>query len=204
MLLTRCGHRRIPTLWRLLERNLSDNSRPPVPAASQEDEEEDAFSNITLPLPKMRALISLYHQADSWITPDNLLENIDKAFLNSDQLALSTKREESLVSVAEMKTYIQLMRNAPKMAQWDSNLSGGNDFYTSQWSEFGNNSRRDIKVIEALYGVTAFDHKPTKISQAFLPGLEVLRESAHTVRSEHEDDERLRKEREKEVCLIVL
>ena len=150
----------------------------------------------------MRALISLYHQADSWVTPENLSQKIDEAFVDPGSLALSTGREENMVSVSDMKNYIGIRRKAPKMAQWDSSSSGG-DSDASQWSESGKN-RRDLKVLEALYGVTAFDHTSTNISQAFLPGLEVLQESASSVMQDHNDDreaEDLRDLLTKEVCL---
>ena len=151
----------------------------------------------------MRALISLYHQADSWVTPQNLLQKIDKAFLESESLALSSGREENMVSVSDMKSYIDLRRNAPKIAQWDSSSSG--DSAISQWSESGK-SKRDMKVLEALYGVTAFDHNSTNISQAFLPGLEVLQESASSAMQDHNDDregEDLRDLFTAKVCLVI-
>lgn len=190
MILTTCGHCRISTLWRFLERNLSTKSSPI--AASQ----TNVLPHTTLPTPKMRALISLYHQADSWVTPENLLQKIDEAFIQSETLAVSMGREENMVSVSDMKNYVVLRRHAPKIAQWDSSSSGG-DSAVSQWSESGKN-KRDLKVLEALYGVTAFDHSSTNISKAFLPGLEVLQESADAAKQDHEDD----REAEQEVCTI--
>lgn len=190
MILTRCGHRRIPTLWRLLERNMSTKS---IPAAASQT---NLSSHTTLPTSKLRALISLYHQADSWVTPENLEQKIDEAFIQSGTLAVSTGREEYMVSVSDMKNYIGLRRHAPKVAQWDSSSSGG-DSDVSQWSESGKN-KRDLKVLEALYGVTAFDHRSTNISKAFLPGLEVQQESASSAKKDHEDD----REAEQEVCTI--
>lgn len=195
MIPTTCGHRRI---WRLLERNLSTKSRPT--AASP----VNVSSHTTLPTPKMRALISLYHQADSWVTPENLLKKIDEAFVESASLAVSSEREASMVSVSDMKNYIKLRRSAPKIAQWDSS-SSGSDSPISQWSESGK-SKRDMKVLEALYGVTAFDHSSTNISQAFLPGLEVLQESASSAMQDHKDDqesEDLQDLLTAEVCLII-
>jgi len=188
MTLTTCGQRRIPTLWRLFERNLSTKSHPTTAS------EVNVLSQTTLPAPKMRALISLYHQADSWVTPENLLQKIDEAFVPSDANSLSlprTERIENMVSVSDMKNSISLMRNAPKMAQWDSSSPGGEARYSpsSEWSESGKN-RRDLKVIEALYGVeaTTFDHNSTNVSQPFSPGLEVLQESAASAIQDYEDD----------------
>jgi len=182
MILTTCGHRRIPTLWRLLERTLSANSSPPA------DSQVKVLSHSTLPPPKMRALISLYHQADSWVTPENLLEKIDEAFSRSGSgsLAISAGREENMVSVLDMKNYVKVRRDAPKMSQWDTSSSVG-DSAISQWSESGK-SRRDLKVLEALYGATAFDHSSTTVSQQFLPGLELLQEWGESALKDHNDD----------------
>jgi len=192
MILSTCGHRRIPTLWRLLERNTSTKSRPDT--ASQVN--VHVLSHSTLPPPKLRALISLYHQADSWVTPENLEKKIDEAFVQPESLALSSGREESMVSVSDMKGYIKLRRHAPKIAQWDSSLSDG-ESAISQWSESGK-SKRDKKVVEALYGVTAFDHSSTtKTTLAFLPGLEVVQESASSAIQDHEDDQEAEDFREK-------
>jgi hypothetical protein len=195
MILTACGHRRIPTLWRLLERNTSTKSNPA--AASQ----ANALSHNTLPPAKMRALISLYHQAGSWITPENLNQKIDEAFVKNESLAISSGREENMVSVPDMKGYITLRRNAPKIAQWDSSLSEG-ESAISQWSESGK-SKRDMKVVEALYGVTAFDHNPNSTAQAFLPGLEILQELPPNWVQEHKDERKAEEPRRK-VCLIIL
>jgi len=69
------------------------------------------------------------------------------------------------------------MRNAPKMAQWDSS-SSGNDDRSVDWSDSGK-SRRELKVMEAMYGVeTTILDRPKALSEVFLPGLEVLQETA--------------------------
>lgn len=210
MILT-CRHSRIPTLWRLLERKLSTKTPPAAssqdnglshttPTASQDIE----LPHTKLPTPKMRALISLYHQADSWVTKTNLLQKIDEAFVQSGSLALSAGREENMVSVSDMKNHINGRRTAPKIAQWDTS-SSGSDSAVSQWSESGK-SKRDLKVLEALYGVTAFEHSSKNISQAFLPGLEVLQDSACSAMRDYKEDREaeLRAFAWAEVCLIVL
>jgi hypothetical protein len=59
----------------------------------------------------MRALISLSHRAGHTRKP--IAEN-DEAFVQSGPLALSSGREESMVSVSDgMKNYISLIHNAP-------------------------------------------------------------------------------------------
>ena len=155
----------------------------------------------------MRALISLYHQADSWVTPENLLQKIDEAFSQSGSgsLAISSGREENMVTVSGMKNFVKIRRDAPKMSQWDTSSSVG-DSALSQWSESGK-TRRDLKVLEALYGATAFDHNSTNISQQFLPGLELLQEWGESALKDHNDDresEDLQDMYTGEVCLFML
>jgi len=59
------------------------------------------------------------------------------------------------------------MKIAPKMAQWDRSLSGDLGI-GADWS--GKASKRELKVIEALYGVES------PADERMLPGLEVLEE----------------------------
>lgn len=109
-----------------------------------------------------------------------------------------------MVSVSDMKNHINARRTAPKIAQWDTS-SSGSDSAMSQWSESGK-SKRDLKVLEALYGVTAIEHSSKNISQAFLPGLEVLQESACSAIQDFIEDREteLRALATAEVCLIIL
>ena len=114
------------------------------------------------------------------------MKKIDEAFVPSESLAPPAGREVNMVSVSDMKSLIKLRLAAPKIAQWDS--SSGGDSAFSQWSESGK-SNRDLKVLDALYGVTTFDHGSRNISQAFLPGLEVLQESGAAAAEDHKSDQ---------------
>ncbi|KAE9399025.1 hypothetical protein BT96DRAFT_976095 [Gymnopus androsaceus JB14] len=120
---------------------------------------------------KMRALISLYHQSDTFITPENLSERIDKAFTGG-------ARESALVTPAQqpgvdtLNTFYRQTKMAPKFSEWDREKRY---FGVPQVNEDGTwsgptYSKREWKVIEALYGVDA--------SGKFepMPGLEALEE----------------------------
>lgn len=131
----------------------------------------------TLPDYKKRALISLYHQSESFITPENLVERIDEAFRSS----LSTgKLHETPPEVWDLKSVVRVTRTAPKLKQWVPNeqtdeeiktpVSNGLGDGSKSWSQA--TSRRENKVLAALYGV----HMTP--SGQILPGLEVLEESA--------------------------
>ncbi|KAF8665702.1 hypothetical protein AX16_000154 [Volvariella volvacea WC 439] len=128
-------------------------------------------SHRTLPSAKMRALISLYHQADGFITPENLSQRIDEAFLSSDpQSMINTP-----VTVKDLNTILVDQRAAPKLSQWEHGSIMNTRLGGSETSWSSRRSVREQKVIEALYGVD--------LSQpnAILPGLEVLEESKEAV-----------------------
>ncbi|KAF8974600.1 hypothetical protein BDZ97DRAFT_1911768 [Flammula alnicola] len=149
-----------------------------------------------LPPAKMRALIALYHQADTWITPENLLERIDKAFVPAgvsnkqmDPLEIgSYSRVNYGVTFDEIETTKRVMHEAPKMAQWDAHAGASlkpkyQFAVTETWS--ANRAVREQKVIEALYGVV------TTRDAKLLPGLEVLQETAEARKKHRENDREL-------------
>lgn len=112
---------------------------------------------------KMRALISLYHQTDTFITPENLSERIDEAFTGET-------REETLMSqqpgIDTLNTFYKQMKIAPKFTERDREKR---NFGDGTWSSSAY-SRREWKVIEALYGVDASGNLEP------MPGFETLEE----------------------------
>lgn len=118
----------------------------------------------SLPDAKMRALVAIYHQADSFITPENLSDRIDEAFVP----LLAEKRTR--IRIDDLKALLNEQRDAPKMSQWDH---GSMEFNASpqletNWSSF--RTGRERKVIEALYGVDTLNPNLP------MPGLETLQE----------------------------
>ncbi|RDB23232.1 hypothetical protein Hypma_009586 [Hypsizygus marmoreus] len=126
-------------------------------------------SHRTLPDAKMRALIALYHQADNFITPENLSQRIDEAFV-SDTVESKLAFSRSNNPLKDLKNALADQRRAPKIAEWDSE-SLMRTYHTNgvTWSTL--RTARELKVVEALYGVNA-----TRVGDA-LPGLEVLEDS---------------------------
>ena len=121
----------------------------------------------------MRALVALYHQADTWVTPENLLEKIDEAFVpgttKSDFLEIVSRH---MVSYEEIEKARKAMKISPKTAVWER---GSNPFVdrsrpAASWSD--NREKREMKVIEALYGVV------TTADARVLPGFEVVEDTA--------------------------
>lgn len=122
-------------------------------------------SHRTLPTPKMRALISLYHQAETFVTPENLSQRIDEAFFPHDYTQIRTT-----VHLKDLSNALTEQRAAPKISEWDleATRSVAEGVEDGTWSSI--KAARELKVIEALYGVEA--------KKSILPGLEVLEESA--------------------------
>ncbi|KAF8164987.1 hypothetical protein B0H34DRAFT_620075, partial [Crassisporium funariophilum] len=131
-----------------------------------------------LPPAKMRALISLYHQADSWVTPENLMQRIDDAFVPErarvELHAGTPDRIDYLPRVSDMRKALQKAKNAPRMEQWDPSMKQSTYASGEVWSEA--RKKRELKIIEALYGVDA------TIPGQLSPGLEVLQESAESAK----------------------
>ncbi|KAI0939524.1 hypothetical protein AcW1_004532 [Taiwanofungus camphoratus] len=114
---------------------------------------------------KMRALVSLYHETETFITPQNLSEAIDRAFITepSKQSAVMSPETSYRVLLDEMR-----MRKAqPKIGEApQARLSED-----SEWSE--GRRKRERTVLQALYGIEGRGK----------PGLEVLEDEAERIES---------------------
>lgn len=147
------------------------------------------LSHSTLPPAKMRALVALYHQAETWVTPETLLDRIDGTFVARHRgAAVDTTGSAASRSITmeEIEKAKRVILEAPKMSKWDltagtalmtrieSNLSGS-------WSN--NRATRERRVIEALYGVVT-----TPEDGKVMPGLEVVEESEEWIRQANEVD----------------
>jgi hypothetical protein len=119
----------------------------------------------------MRALVALYHQADTWITSENLLQKIDEAFVSPSNPEFFDSTQH-ILSYEEIEKARKAMQAAPKMAVWEkgSNAFVDRSRIAKSWSD--NRDKREMKVIEALYGVV------TTADARVLPGLDVVEETA--------------------------
>ncbi|KAF8076156.1 hypothetical protein FPV67DRAFT_1470561, partial [Lyophyllum atratum] len=83
----------------------------------------------------------------------------------------------SLPSVKDLQVSLADQRKAPKISEWDretlmDRTPGVTDYRDTYQKWSGVKTGRELKVVEALYGVNA-----TKLGTT-LPGLDVLREAA--------------------------
>ncbi|KAH9844026.1 uncharacterized protein C8Q71DRAFT_730966 [Rhodofomes roseus] len=123
-----------------------------------------------LPVPKerMRALVSLYHQSDQFLTPSNLAATIDYEFITKHTEGMSVGRSDEY-NYANLQEQHRQLKASPKIG--DSRVSFESE-KVEMWS--GSRHVRDRKVLRALYGLE-FGKRP---------GLDVLEEESERVRRE--------------------
>ncbi|KZT26921.1 hypothetical protein NEOLEDRAFT_1044329, partial [Neolentinus lepideus HHB14362 ss-1] len=104
---------------------------------------------------KIRALISLYHQADRFITKENLDEAIDTAFTRPTRIS-SVFRDEA--NYGELELQVIRRRQSPKTADWRVSDRASATIPDQNWRD-STKTAREIAVAEALFG-TAHANKP--------------------------------------------
>ncbi|KAI0699419.1 hypothetical protein BC835DRAFT_1304495 [Cytidiella melzeri] len=130
---------------------------------------------------KMRSLITLYHKAETFITPETLSDAIDYAFLEQRSIVDSwvDKREKTHV---DLKYEVESRRALPKLSSgnaYDSSMDGSMSFTMSSesvagpWSSRSPERLRQLKA--ALYGTEASGDDVPR------PGYEVLVEEHERV-----------------------
>jgi hypothetical protein len=129
---------------------------------------------------KMEALISLYHQSDSFIAPENLSAAIDEAFTKPTSFA-DDQRKHSLAEIFKMRKY---QRESPKffLGKDDSHPSiHDSESMGPGWIE--SKSKRVDRVYQALMGT----HKDGT------PSWTAVKENAERVKSQVDRDSRVHK-----------
>ncbi|KAG7449125.1 uncharacterized protein BT62DRAFT_929115 [Guyanagaster necrorhizus] len=111
-----------------------------------------------LPPQKLRALISVYHGTESFVTPENLSERIDDAFTRSaGGTALNSFKKYD-----NLRKLRLAQREMAKLWEWDRQISFGNPAM----------EEREARIIEALYGVDTSDPLYCRY-----PGLDLLQDA---------------------------
>ena len=130
---------------------------------------------------KMRALVSLYHETEHFVTPENLSQKIDEAFFPSDRvIAVSgdSAKRHVYETVEDLQNKVGDRRRVPRIGEYNDE-----DFHIPALQGEGWSSaehERVKAVAEALYGTV----KRSK------PGLEVLEESVDEVQQALMEDRR--------------
>ncbi|KAJ3478174.1 hypothetical protein NLI96_g9949 [Meripilus lineatus] len=122
----------------------------------------------------MRALVSLYHQSESFITLENLDEAIDEAFIRN-----ATPQNIREQSFYELKAILASKKLLPKIGSGrDITNLAGYDTVNTSWSD--PKVKRDIEVQGALYGIEGLGK----------PGYEVLEEEHERIQGHLRNDKK--------------
>lgn len=121
-------------------------------------------SRANLPPEKMRALISLYHQSENFITPENLSAAIDAAFIDRVRA-----RDNVEASLEELEAVVGAQRRKPKVGTGSDSGVDMRSLENKQAKDYGLEDRDDLwsqrrprrhnAVMSALFG-TVGGYKP--------------------------------------------
>jgi hypothetical protein len=167
--------------YHLIPPSMSTNAvRPAVRAIQHATKAAGRTQNNTAKLSdeKMRSLISLYHQSETFITPENLSDRIDQVFTSNVGTAVQVTRK-GLPTLSVFREIRARQVQNPRMGDWEVESDGKLVGEYRAWSSMV--SRREKKVIEALYGVdqsAVIGSNSQNRSVRIMPGLEVLKEQS--------------------------
>jgi len=140
--------------------------------------------NSTMTPAKLRALISLYHQADTFITSQNLSQRIDDAFVQplrrTGPVDAIIQQETDSMTLKRLENELERQRMEPKVMEPDKER--GRNFSNNGVSWSAQMGSREEKVMEALYGVERGQ------DGQILPGLDVLLEERERLEEDMEAD----------------
>ncbi len=118
--------------------------------------------DFVLPPKKLRALVSLYHQSKSFITPENLDEAIDRAFTEPPSVRVFGNRR--LVDWPSLRLEVKDRERLPKFG-FPETLNSVLSMYELGYYE--EREKRVEQVFDAMYGTSEMDK----------PGLELLQDT---------------------------
>ncbi|KAJ7774312.1 hypothetical protein DFH07DRAFT_800973 [Mycena maculata] len=135
---------------------------------------------------KMRALIAMYHQAETFVTRDNLKAKIDEAFTRQDRTVATEHRS---LTLGDFEFAVRRRERAPTVTEWNAiekelNRDIPEGGTMSIWSNPG--APRDLKMIEALYGVETLGS--TQGKRVAMPGWDVLNDNESLFETSAKED----------------
>lgn len=134
-----------------LARSMSSKPDPQTPS-----------HDFVLPPKKLRALVSLYHQSKSFITPENLDEAIDRAFAEPPSTRIFGNRR--LVDWPSLRLEVKDRERLSKFGLPETLNSALSLYEVGYYDE---REKRVEKVFDAMYGTLETDK----------PGLELLQDT---------------------------
>lgn len=149
----------------------SPSSSPPSNSAPRIPTSKTKATPTQLPPEKMRALISLYHQSKTFISPSNLSDKIDEVFAKDFY-----ENNASFAGYLTLQNRVKERIAAPVLGDPMTK----DQVEPQRWSQ-GPAARREQMVIDALYGV-----------DGDMPGLDTLLEEESRIRQASKEDEATR------------
>jgi hypothetical protein len=129
-----------------------------------------------VPPEKMRALITLYHKSEDFVTHENLSMRIDQAFLGTKTMQKTLPIHDNR---AKLQEQLDERRKMPRIGVVDAPSRSGKSTPDGNWSSSLRNAR-ELAVESALFGMHE-EHKEK-------PGLEALEEEGSNVQQQLRED----------------
>ncbi|KAJ7086661.1 hypothetical protein C8R44DRAFT_687519 [Mycena epipterygia] len=141
----------------------------------------------TLSPDKMRALVAMYHQTETFVTKENLDAKIDEAFTGK----LNNTSDAASLTLRDFETLLRKREELPTVTEWNaqpeinfrpSTRSSGQDM--NLWSA-EKKPAREFRVIEALYGMEWLG------GGKMLPGFDAVNADAELFESSAKEDQEM-------------
>ena len=146
----------------IIARRAACRAKPMARSMSSKPNPQTPPHDFVLPPKKLRALVSLYHQSKSFITPENLDEAIDRAF--SEPLSVRVFEGRRLVEWPALRLEVKERERLSKFG-FPETLNSVTSMYEVGHHE--ERERRIEQVFDAMYGTSETDK----------PGLELLQDT---------------------------
>ena len=141
----------------------SSTQASPSPSSSSSKTKLDVQPKTELPPEKMRGLVDLYHESSKFITPANLSDKIDEAFIHRRLNSDYNSRRIPVRPLTRILYDLKQRQARPKFGQsMETKPHHAPAKHTTDWSQ--ERSQREWYVMRTLYGV----NRPGK------PGYEAL------------------------------
>ncbi|KAN0140006.1 hypothetical protein V8E53_001902 [Lactarius tabidus] len=148
-------------------------ARKPTPLARYVSSKQTPSPGFALPPQKLRALVTLYHQSKSFITPENLDQAIDHAFLDVPAMRTFGHRK---IDWPSLRLEVKERERLSKFGLPET-LTSSLSMYEAGYEE---REGRIEQVFDAMYGTW----------QTNKPGLELLQDTWEDVEERLKDEEK--------------
>jgi len=146
----------------IIARRTACRAKPLARRMSSKPNSQTPPHDFVLPPKKLRALVSLYHQSKTFITPENLDEAIDRAFAEPPSVRIYGNRR--LVDWPSLRLEVKEREKLSKFG-FPETLNSLPSMYEVGYYE--ERERRVEQVFDAMYGTLETDK----------PGLELLQDT---------------------------